>query len=138
MKTLKRPLSKLTAYQQLMLGRGRRSQLVKTNLEYDAGSLVPIARDTFVSINTRWLLGLVQRSRTPWTMLCVDRLESDAIADLEELAQEKLLESAADQLHQHLMRRPIRGHTIMLVDTVGPKTASVAIVGPDGEVLGHA
>ncbi|MCA9182663.1 MAG: hypothetical protein KDA51_14465, partial [Planctomycetales bacterium] len=35
MKSLKCPLSKLSSYQHLMLGRGRRSQLVKTELAYD-------------------------------------------------------------------------------------------------------
>ncbi len=135
MKSLKQPLTKLTAYQQLMLGRGRRSQLVKTNLEYDASGLVSLARDTFVSDKhplSAWFSSSVESALDHALR---SKLESDAVADLEELAQEKLLENAADQLRQHLMRRPIRGHTILLVDTVGPKTASIAIVGPAGEVL---
>jgi protein Tex len=135
MKTLKRPLTKLTAYQQLMLGRGRRSQLVKTNLDYDTRSLVPIARDTFVSDKHPLVTWFNRASEHALENSVRGKIEADAVADLEEIAQEKLLENAADQLRQHLMRRPVRGHTIMLVDTVGPKAASVAIVGPTGEVL---
>ncbi|MEZ6138034.1 MAG: Tex-like N-terminal domain-containing protein [Pirellulaceae bacterium] len=135
MKTLKNPLSKLTAYQQLMLGRGRRSQLVKTKLEYDAQSLVPVARDTFVNNAHPLADWFAAASEQALELSLRSKLEAEAVADLEELAQEKLLETATDQLRQHLMRRPVRGHTIMLVDTVGPKTAAVAIVGPAGEIL---
>ncbi len=135
MKTLKRPLTQLTAYQQLMLGRGRRSQLVKTHLEYDVQSLVPMARDAFVSDKhplSKWFEEAVKQALENTTRV---KIEADAVADLEEIAQEKLLESSADQLRQHLMRRPVRGHTIMLVDTVGPKLAAVVVVNPQGDVL---
>lgn len=135
MRSLKRPVAKLTAYQQLMLGRGRRSQLVKTKLNYDRNSLFHLARDAFVTNKhplAAWFEAAAREALEP-TWLA--KVEADALADLEELAQEKLLEGATDQLRHNLMRRPIRGHVILVVDTVGPKTASVAIVGPQGDVL---
>jgi transcriptional accessory protein Tex/SPT6 len=135
MKSLKRPLSKLTAYQQLMLGRGRRSQLVKTELQYDRRPLEAIARDTFVNDKhplAGWFNSAVRESLEGqlWS-----KIEQDAVNDLEELASEKLLETAADQLRNSLIQRPVRGHCILVIDAVGPKSASVAIVGPEGRVL---
>lgn len=135
MKSLKRSVGKLTAYQQLMLGRGRRSQLVKTPLAYDCKPLFQMACSAFVEEShslSGWFSTAVSNSLEK---VLLPKLEADALSDLEELAQEKLLENAADQLRQNLMRRPVRGHNIMVVDTVGPKMSSVAIVGRDGSVL---
>lgn len=135
MKSLKCSVTKLTAYQQLMLGRGRRSQLVKANLIYDQRSFVNLARDTFVTEKhplAPWFEEVISNALAG---AITNRIELDALSHLEEHAQERLLETAADQLRQNLMQRPIRGHVIMVVDTVGPKTSSVAIVDPDGKVL---
>lgn len=135
MKSLKRQVTKLTAYQQLMLGRGRRSQLVNTPLSYDRRAMYSLARDAFVVEShplSKWFEDAAKESLDQsW----LAKMEADALADLEELAQERLLETAADPLRQNLMRRPVRGHVIMVVDTVGPKASSVAIVGAKGEVL---
>ncbi|MCR9294053.1 MAG: S1 RNA-binding domain-containing protein, partial [bacterium] len=135
MKSLKRNVSKLTAYQHLMLGRGRRSQLVQTPLRYEAEPLIGLARDTFVSDKhamAEWFNATVAEA---FTGLLQPKVEADALAFLEEEAQEKLLQTAADQLRQSLMRRPVRGHTIMVVDTVGPKACSVVVLDPQGTVL---
>lgn len=135
MKNLKRSLPKLTAYQQLMLGRGRRSQLVKTHLEYDAKSLVQMARDTFVSKDHPLAAWFETAISDAFEHSLRVKIEADAVSELEELASEKLLVSAADGLRQTLMQRPVRGHRIMVIDTVGPKAASLAIVDHQGGVL---
>ncbi|QDV24673.1 S1 RNA-binding domain-containing protein [Aureliella helgolandensis] len=135
MKSLRCPLGKLTAYQRLMLGRGRRSQLVTTELDYDKRSLVPMARDTFVAKDHPLVKWFDQTVEQVLDQTVRAKIEQEAIADLEEIAGEKLLVSAADQLRQTLMQRPVRGHTILVVDTVGPKAAGIAIVGPTGNVL---
>lgn len=135
MKSLKKPVSKLTAYQQLMLGRGRRSQLVLTELVYDQRALVGMGRDTFVTDKhplVKWFSNAVEAALEAALRV---RIEQDAVNDLEELASEKLLETAADQLRATLMQRPVRGHCILVIDAVGPKMAGVAVVGPDGTPL---
>lgn len=135
LKSLKRNVTKLTAYQQLMLGRGRRSQLVNTHLRYDANQLISMGRDTFVNDKHPLVAWFESASKEALDVSIRAKVEADALGQLEEQAQEKLLETAADQLRHSLMRRPIRGHVIMVVDTVGPKTSSVAVTGPDGSVL---
>ena len=135
MKSLKQPVTKLTAYQQLMLGRGRRSQLVNTPLSYDRRSMFSMARDAFVVETHALAHWFHEATKEALEQSWLAKMEADALADLEELAQERLLENAADPLRQILMRRPVRGHVIMVVDTVGPKASSVAIVGAKGEVL---
>jgi protein Tex len=135
MKSIKRPLTQLTSFQHLMLGRGRRSQLVKMHLDYDVQSLVPMARDAFVGDKHPLSKWFEESVSTALESSSRSRIEADAIADLEEIAQERLLEGAADQLRQHLMRRPVRGHRIMLVDTVGPKLSSVVVIDAHGDIL---
>lgn len=135
MKSIKKGVTKLTAYQQLMLGRGRRSQLVETPLSYDKKPIVQMARDAFVADKhplADWFQSTVEKALESSILT---KIENDALSDLEELAQEKLLENATDQLRSNLNQRPVRGHVIMVVDTVGPKAASVAVVGPNGDVL---
>ncbi|MCA9183694.1 MAG: hypothetical protein KDA51_19670, partial [Planctomycetales bacterium] len=135
MKSLKRQLTHLTAYQQLMLGRGRRSQLVAVHLEYDKKSIVHMARDAFVARDhalVAWFNDAVAEAlEQSWRA----KLENDAISELEELASEKLLVGAVDSLRQTLMQRPVRGHRILVIDTVGPKAAAIAIVDQHGKVL---
>lgn len=135
MKTLKRPLTKLTAYQQLMLGRGRRSQIVQTHLEYDSSVLVPPARDRFVGKDhplSNWFDSAVRRALDEGVR---SKVEADAVAELEEMAAEKLLTTAADGLRKTLLQRPARGHRILVIDTVGPKAAAIAIIDQTGNVL---
>ncbi len=135
MKSLKCPLSKLSSYQQLMLGRGRRSQLVKTELQYDKQALVAVARDTFVNDKhplTKWFSQAAQEALEHSLFA---KSEADAVNDLEEIAAQRLLENSVDQLRQSLMQRPVRGHCILVIDSVGPKAAAVAVVDPTGQVL---
>ncbi len=134
---LNRPLSKLTAYQLLMIGRGQRSQLAKIKLNYSVDALVGMARDIFVAPRhplagwfTRAAEEGVQRS-------LLAKLEHDALMELEEQAQQRLLERAVDQLRTALFQKPVRGHCILAIDTVGPKLAAVAVVDYRGRVL-HA
>ncbi|GAB5405978.1 MAG: S1 RNA-binding domain-containing protein [Aureliella sp.] len=135
MKSLKKPLGKLSAYQLLMLGRGRRSQIVDTNLHYDQKSLVPLARDRFVAKDhplSRWFSQTVESALEDGVR---SRIETDAVAELEERGTESLLTKSVEGLRKTLLQRPVRGHRIMVVDTVGPKVAAVAIVDQSGNVL---
>lgn len=137
MKGLKKPLSKLSAYQLLMLGRGHRSQIVKTHLQYDAKTLTHQGRDRFVSREhplSKWFARAVTGALESSVR---QKIENDAIAELEEQATEKLLSRSVDGLRRTLLQRPVRGHRVMVVDTVGPKVAAVAIVDQSGNVLAN-
>ena len=135
MKSLKRNAADLTAYQQLMLGRGRRSQIVKTHLKYDENAVVHAARDAFVNNKHPLAKWFETAAKEALDASLRAKIEADVLNQLEELAQEKLLETSTDRLRQTLMQRPIHGHVVMVVDTVGPSSASVAVVGPNGDVL---
>ncbi len=130
-----KPLSKLSAYQQLMIGRGRRSQLVNLHLAYDTRVLVNVVRDAFVNDKhplLNWFTGAIEEAMSR-TLL--NRIEQDAIAELEELAQQHLFEVATEPLREQLQQRPVRGHRILVIDAVGPKTSSVAIIDAKGRVV---
>lgn len=132
---LDRPLSKLSSYQHLMLGRGRRSQIVKVDLAYDRNVLISIARDTLVN-ETHPLAGWFTTTVHEALAKSIGpKIEQDAVTELEEYAQQKLLETAAEPLRDQLMQRPVRGHRIMVIDTVGPKATGVAIIDAHGKVL---
>ncbi|MEM7559787.1 MAG: Tex-like N-terminal domain-containing protein, partial [Planctomycetota bacterium] len=135
MKSLKESISKLTAYQLLMLGRGRRSQIVRVNLQYEKSELLAAARDTFVAESHKLASWFSTAVEGIWESGLQAKIEADVLSLLEENSQDKLLETATDQLRASLMRRPIRGHVILLVDTIGPKSSAVTVVGPDGRVL---
>ena len=130
-----KPLSKLSAYQQLMIGRGRRSQLVNLHLSYDTRPLINIVRDAFVSDRHPLLGWFTAAIEDAMSRTMLNRLEQDAIAELEELAQQHLFEVATEPLREQLQQRPVRGHRILVIDAVGPKTSSVAIIDVKGRVL---
>jgi protein Tex len=130
-----KPLPKLSAYQQLMIGRGRRSQLVNLHLTYDTRVLINIVRDAFVSDHHPLLGWFTAAIEDSMSRSMLNRLEQDAIAELEELAQQHLFEVATEPLREQLQQRPVRGHRILVIDAVGPKTSSVAIVDGHGRVL---
>lgn len=130
-----KPLPKLSAYQQLMIGRGRRSQLVNLHLTYDTRVLINIVRDAFVSDRHPLLGWFTAAIEDSMSRSMLNRLEQDAIAELEELAQQHLFEVATEPLREQLQQRPVRGHRILVIDAVGPKTSSVAIVDSHGRVL---
>lgn len=135
LRSLNKPLNKLSHYQFLMLSRGVRSQLVSLNLEYDPNLLVDLARNSFTDAKhpwAAWIGGVIAQALDNGMR---SKLEADVLAECEEVANESLLEHAADELRSHLLRRPVRGHTIALLDTVGPKTVVVVFVSPSGDVL---
>ena len=135
MKGMKRQLNKLTAYQFLMIGRGRRSQLIDAHLDFERGPLVALARDTFVREKHPLAAWFNTTCDEIFESALRPKIQQDALADLEEIAEERLLQTAVDQLRIRLGQRPVRGHTILVVDTVGPKTAAIAVIGPEGTVL---
>ncbi len=132
---LDKPLSKLSAYQQLMIGRGRRSQLVNLHLSYDTRVLTNLVRDAFVSDKHPLLGWFTAAIEDSMSRSMLNRVEQDAIAELEELAQQHLFEVATEPLREQLQQRPVRGHRILVIDAVGPKTSSVAIVDAKGRVV---
>lgn len=70
MKSLKRPLTKLSSYQQFMLGRGRRSQLVKTELQYDRQCLYRWLAIRLLPINISLPNGLDRLPNKLLNILC--------------------------------------------------------------------
>ncbi len=135
LRSIKKPVNKLTAFQHLMLGRGVRSQLISTPLDYDRNHLIEIARDSFTDAKHPLASWFNESAGKALDGGFRHKLEAEALAELEEEASEHLLEHATDELRLQLMRRPVRGHTICLVDTVGPKSVSVVVVDPSGNIL---
>ncbi|MFN9913698.1 MAG: hypothetical protein ACK53L_13985, partial [Pirellulaceae bacterium] len=66
--------------------------------------------------------------------LILPRLEQDVFAEIEEKAHRELTERAVRHFQEMLQQRPVRGHRILVIDAMGPKTAAVAIVDPQGKV----
>lgn len=135
LKSTKKAVNRLSAYQQLMLARGVRSRLIDTPLSYNLSGLVDIARNSFTDAKhpfAEWFRHAVAQALEHGQR---SRIEADAMAEMEERASEILLEHATDELRRQLMQRPVRGHTIALIDTVGPKSVSVVFVAPTGRVL---
>ena len=134
LRTLKKPLCKLTAYQHLMLGRGIRSQLVGIALDYDPALLVEQARNSFADARhplSGWFSEAVSRALDGGLR---QRLESDALAELEEQAS-MACSTRGRRLATATLATPRAGHTVLLIDTVGPKTVAVVVVNPQGQVL---
>lgn len=134
-RSLKKPLHRLTAYQMLMIGRGQRSQLIKVELDYDRRALVNMARDVFVNDShplSKWFAEACDHALSGGLLA---KVEADALAEEDEWAQQKLLEAATDQLRVSLLQRPVKGHRILVVDTVGPNSSCVAIIDARGKCL---
>ena len=135
LRSLKKPIQRLTSYQLLMIGRGQRSQLIKVDLDYDRRQLVNMARDVFIPDNhplSKWFAEACEQALSTGLFA---KAESDAIAEEDELAQQKLLEAATDGLRAALLQRPVKGHRILVVDTVGPNSACIAIIDARGKCL---
>ncbi len=98
LKSLKKPLNRLTAYQMLMIGRGQRSQLIKVELDYDHRQLVNMARDVFVPDSHPFARWFAEAAEQALAGGLYSKAESDALAEQDEMAQQKLLEAATDQL----------------------------------------
>jgi transcriptional accessory protein Tex/SPT6 len=131
---LKRPLRKLTHYQALMLGRGQRSQIISLKFDYDRQALLKMAREALCP-GHHPMHGLLQEiADQSLTRLILPRLEQDVFAEIEEKAHRELTERAVRHFQEMLQQRPVRGHRILVIDAMGPKTAAVAIVDPQGKV----
>lgn len=132
---LKKPLTKLSSFQVVMLARGQRTQLIRTNLEYDRPSLVLMATESLVPPQhplTHWMDEVATEALG---RVILPRLEQDVLNDIEEQAHERLTSIAGNQFQKLVAQRPLRGHRILCVDAVGPKLAPVAIIDHKGEVL---
>lgn len=132
---LKKPLHKLSSFQIVMLARGQRTQLIRTNLEYDRPSLVLMATESLVPPQhplTHWMDEVATEALG---RVILPRLEQDVLNDIEEQAHERLTSIAGNQFQKLVAQRPLRGHRILCIDAVGPKLAPVAIINHNGEVL---
>ncbi len=86
-----------------MIGRGQRSQLIRVDLEYDRRQLINMARDVFVPDNhalAKWFAEACEQALSGGLFA---KAESDAIAEEDEFAQQKLLEAATDGLRASLL-----------------------------------
>jgi transcriptional accessory protein Tex/SPT6 len=131
---LKKPLNRLSHYQVLMLGRGQRSQIISVKLDYDRQAMTKIAREAFCPGNHPLHALLVEIADEALKKSILPKLEQDVFLEIEEAAHQELIEMAVSHLQAMLLQRPVRGHRILVIDAMGPKTAAVAVVGPQGQV----
>lgn len=132
---LRKPLSALTPYQILMLSRGQRSQIVAIQFHLDEKPLVQACRESLCAGRHPmhpWLMEIAQNGLRNHLL---PRLHQDVFSILEEDAHTDLTEAAVVHLQSSLLQRPVRGHRILLVDSIGPKMAAVVIVDADGNVI---
>jgi transcriptional accessory protein Tex/SPT6 len=132
---LRGPLDRLTPYQIVMLGRGTRSQLTRLVWQYDNPPLIQAARELLASAKHPagpWLDDLVVEAMNKQIL---PKLEQDLFAEFEEKAQHALVERAVESLQSSLQQRPVTGRTILAIDSVGPKSAPIAVIDPQGNVL---
>jgi transcriptional accessory protein Tex/SPT6 len=132
---LRSPLDRLTPYQIVMLGRGTRSQLTRLVWQYDNPPLIQAARELLASAKHpagTWLDDLVVEAMSKQIL---PKLEQDLFAEFEEKAQHALVERAVESLQSSLQQRPVTGRTILAIDSVGPKSAPIAVVDARGNVL---
>ncbi|RMF38935.1 MAG: hypothetical protein D6753_14925, partial [Planctomycetota bacterium] len=130
-----KPIGKWSAYQHLLIARGWRSQIIRPVLEVDNKRVVRQARDAFVARShplVDWFESAVESVMHGGAL---DRVKHDVLAQCEQEAQDRLLAVTAGQLRRRLAQRPVRGHTILVIDTVGPKNVCAVVIGPAGEVL---
>ena len=132
---LKKPLHKLSSYQVVMLARGQRTQLIKTTLEYDRAGLVLLATESLVPPQHPLTAWMDEVASEALGRVVLPRIEQDVFAELEDEAHERLLSQAGEHFSSFVTQRPLRGHTILCIDAVGPKLAPVAIICPKGQVL---
>ncbi len=131
---MKKPLHKLSHYQALMLGRGQRSQIISLKMDYDHQAMTRLAREAFCPGNHPLHGFLTEVADEALKKSILPKLEHDVFAEVEEAAHGELIEMAVRHLQEMLNRRPVRGHRILVIDAMGPKTAAIAIVDPLGQV----
>lgn len=131
---LRKPLTRLGHYEALMLGRGQRSQIIAMRIEYDLSSVTKLAHDALCSNGHPMEAFLSEVADNSLSKIILPRLEHDVFSELEEAAHHELTEHAVRHLQEMIDQRPVRGHRILLIDAMGPKSAAVAIVDPRGHV----
>ncbi len=132
---LKKPLRALTPYQVLMFSRGIRSRIIELNFQQDLRPLIHACRES-LSPGRHAMHGLLMDiAEASLKDLILPRLHQDVIAILEEDANQELIEASVLNLQTSLLQRPVRGHRVLLIDAVGLKTAAIAIVDAEGQVL---
>ncbi len=131
---LRKPLTRLGHYEALMLGRGQRSQIIAMRIEYDLSSMTKLAHDALCSNGHPMEAFLSEVADNSLSKIILPRLEHDVFSELEESAHHELTEHAVRHLQEMIDQRPVRGHRILLIDAMGPKSAAVAIVDPRGHV----
>jgi len=132
---LKKQLVDLTPYQILMLARGQRSQIIAVNFHYDEKPLIQVCRESLCPGRHPMHHWLLEVSEQGLRNFILPRLHQDVFTILEEDAHMDLTEAAVVHLQASLLQRPVRGHRILVIDSIGPKMAAVAIVDVDGKVL---
>ncbi len=131
---MKKPLNRLSHYQALMLGRGQRSQIISLKMDYDHQAMIRLAREAFCPGNHPLHGFLTEVADEALKKAILPKLEHDVFAEVEEAAHGELIEMAVRHLQEMVQRRPVRGHRILVIDAMGPKTAAIAIVDPRGHV----
>ena len=132
---LKKPLAALTPYQILMLSRGQRSQIVALQFHYEEKPLVLACRESLSPGRHPMHHWLMEVAEDGLYNHILPRLHQDVISILEEDAHTDLTESAVVHLQASLLQRPVRGHRILIIDSIGPKMAAIAIVNATGKVV---
>jgi protein Tex len=133
---LKKPLRALTPYQILMFSRGIRSQIIQLQFQQDLRPLVQACRESLCPGRHPMHPLLMEVAEMGLKEMILPRLHQDVMAILEEDSNQELIESSVLHLQSSLLQRPIRGHRVLLIDSVGQKTAAVAMIDADGNVLG--
>jgi transcriptional accessory protein Tex/SPT6 len=132
---LKKPVRALTPFQTLMLSRGIRSQIIQLNFHQDLKPLVQACRETLCPGRHPMHGLLMEVAEGGLKELLLPRVQQDVLTILEEDANQELIEAAVDHLEACMLQRPVRGHRILLIDAVGQKTAAVAIIDAEGNLL---
>lgn len=132
---LKKPVRALTPFQTLMLSRGIRSQIIQLNFQQDLKPLVMACRETLCPGRHPMHGLLMEVAEGGLKELLLPRVQQDVLTILEEDANQELIEAAVEHLEACMLQRPVRGHRILLIDSVGQKTAAVAIIDANGKLL---
>jgi transcriptional accessory protein Tex/SPT6 len=132
---LKKPVRALTPFQTLMLSRGIRSQIIQLNFQQDLKPLVMACRETLCPGRHPMHGLLMEVAEGGLKELLLPRVQQDVLTILEEDANQELIEAAVEHLEACMLQRPVRGHRILLIDSVGQKTAAVSIIDASGNLL---
>jgi uncharacterized protein len=132
---LKKPLRNLTPYQILMIARGIRSRIVELRFQHEMRSLVQACRESLCPGRHPMHGLLMEISESALKEWILPKLHHDVLAILEEDAHHELIEASVLQLQNNLLQRPVQGHRILLIDSLGIKTAAIAVVDTQGGVV---